>query len=331
MSGRHLFDALEREGWSLLERWVVEGERESLHLEAKCAQMDEGPGKLGVKTAADIAKAISGLANAEGGVVLVGVDAQKPPDGGDDRIVRIVPVRGLASFARFVGERASQLVQPEVPGLRLLQLPDPADGDQGVVAIYVPPTDVGPFRTGRNLSAGKAGSKDVSERYYFRNGSNTDVMSHALLGLMFGQRPAPAVRLITETQTVNVPQAQPYAYIRVLAENYGRGSARALSVFLEHCDPWTLPHGMRASVWLGVATRVAMDGPSGVTYQAAVSTVLHPQQVLLVCDSNGVPGRFPRTFRMRGAIYAEGMIPVRFDEEIELKPGQNVRTIVGGA
>lgn len=162
--------------------------------------MDQGPGKLGAKTAADVAKAICGMANAEGGVIVVGLDAQKTIDGGDDRIERLSPIPGLPAFARVVGERVSRFTDPTVPGVRILPLVDPTDSDRGILVIFVPPTDVGPFRTARNLTfeASKGKTRDVSERYYLRNGPHTDVVSHALLGMMFGRRPPPALRLLVE-------------------------------------------------------------------------------------------------------------------------------------
>lgn len=318
MSARALVTELERDGWQLLRRWVDDGERESQHLEVKVAQMDGGPGKLSDKTAADIAKALAGLANAEGGVIIVGLDAQKPPDGSDDQICRIVPIEGIGAFARMAQERLPKLVEPEVPGARAWPILDPTDDTRGVLAVYVPMTDSGPYRTGRNLFTAKGSTKDISERYYLRNGPNTAVMSHSMLGLMFGRRPAPLLRLIIEVFWNN-PRI---ATMTISVRNVGKGAAREAAIHIECPGKWRpRGHGTEAS-W----RMQQLEGPQGAIFQAPVGVVVYPRQQLLVgsihTDSlDGTP--LPSDISMTGFLYADGMAPQEFFAALPLVSGQN--------
>lgn len=316
MTARAIFEVLEREGWGRLVQWVADGEQESQHLEAKCAQMDEGPGKLSGKTAADIAKAVSGLANAEGGVVIVGVDAQKPPDGGDDRIWRTVPIPGLPAFTRAVGERLHQLVEPQVPGMRVLPIPDPADADRGALAVYVPLSDGGPFRTGRSLFGAKGSTKDVSERYYFRNGPNTNVMGHALLGLMFGRRPAPHLMLIMKASR----QGAHLWRLDTIIQNVGRGGAREMTLWVERSDVWTHTDG-GSSVWNAFVNDPHPAGAGGTTYIWSAGASLHPQQSVAVYTALATftpPKARPATAPVRGRLHTEGAAPLSFEIDVPL-------------
>lgn len=319
MSVRALAEELEREGWPLLKRWIDEGERESQHLEVKVAQMDGGPGKLSDKTAADIAKAVSGLANAEGGVIIVGLAAEKPVDGSDDQIHRIVPVEAIGAFARVVQERLPKLVEPEVPGVRAWPITDPEDDGRGVLAIYVPTTDAGPFRTGRGLFCAKNSTKDVSERYYLRNGPNTSVMSHTMLGLMFGRRPAPSLQLL-----VDVVWNNPLILtMTVSVRNIGRGAARDAAVHVECHGVWKpRGHGTDAS-W----RMQQLANTEGAIYQAPVGVVVYPGQMLLVGSFHGnfrEDGSPPQTLKLNGVLYADAMGPHRFSGTFPLVRGQNV-------
>ena len=169
-----------------------------------------------------LAKAVSGFANAEGGVIVWGVDARRDPS--DEYIDQVVAAPGVAN-ARAILARLNELSSTaSAPGLhgldhRIIE----GDGTHpSFVATYVPEGESGPYM---------AMLDQARHRYYRRIGSAFMPMEHSMVADMFGRRPRP---------TLNVefrPEASATLNLRAIVSNVGRGIARAPYLMLRAGEP----------------------------------------------------------------------------------------------
>lgn len=88
--GREVFDRLKAEGWPLVESWRQARESETLHLEFKL-KTDPSTDAIEDEDKAEIARTLSALANTEGGLLVVGVDAGGGRGKGFDRVTEKAP------------------------------------------------------------------------------------------------------------------------------------------------------------------------------------------------------------------------------------------------
>ena len=158
----------------------------------------------------NLAKAVSGFSNAEGGVILWGVNARRDPN--DDYIDQVVDAPGLDQARKVLArlnDLSSQASSPGATGLdhRLIEGGEVAPD---FVATYVPEGDSGPYM---------AMLGDARHRYYRRIGSAFTPMDHSLVADMFGRRPQPALNLKLYQSGAGLLSAQ--------LENVGRGVAVA--------------------------------------------------------------------------------------------------------
>lgn len=219
MSGREIFEELRSSGFAVIERWVGEAREESVHLEFKGRARDRSKGQQAAPTdrldkidKAVLARAISGLANSDGGVVVLGLDC---PQGGG-----LLPIQSYlaqpAEVARDFQSVSKDITTPAVPGLDVVPVVG-ADG-RGVIAIHAPASGGGPHRA----NAG-------DERYYLRTADNTVVMPHHVLAALLSRVPPPRVwvEVVVDWLADGSPQ------LSVSLANGGRGTAHGVLVAIQ--------------------------------------------------------------------------------------------------
>lgn len=169
----------------------------------------------------NVARALSGFANAAGGVVIWGVEARKGSS--EDPTDQVAAAPGLSNAAlvlsRFL-DLTGRATGPGVVGAEH-RLIEGAGRWPDFVATYVPETLGLPVMAlmGEN-------------RYYRRIGGSFVVMDHAMVADMFGRRARP------ELAVEFVPSARaggPSVTVRV--RNVGRGIARASYLMLRVVKP----------------------------------------------------------------------------------------------
>jgi predicted HTH transcriptional regulator len=136
------------------------GKSEDLYFDAKCvnnenfvSDPDKGP----------LAKAISAFANADGGVIVYGLEARRDAEG-KDVVQTTKPLEDVELVRSKVLGLAGQLTQPPVEGI--LVETRPKSGSEGYVVVFVPPSDSGPHRA------------KAQHKYYRRHGSSSLPMEH---------------------------------------------------------------------------------------------------------------------------------------------------------
>jgi Putative DNA-binding domain len=119
----------------LTEEW-----RESLHLEFKTLS-DSSGARINREDRKIIAKALCGFCNADGGVLIIGVETKKQD--GLDIAARIMPVDEADRLASLLAAALPELLQPATAAIdvRAIQM----DGEKGIVVVKVGKSNDRPF------------------------------------------------------------------------------------------------------------------------------------------------------------------------------------------
>jgi hypothetical protein len=308
MSARSIFQQLsgsdQGAAWALLEEWVRTKKEEGLHLEFKTAQGQTGqPETQDIK---NFAKALSGFANTEGGVIIFGIKTKKT-ESGADCASELPGVPSVRSFAATLDELRMDRTDPPVVGVQVLVVPQPSDSQVGVVLVYVPESHGGPHRV-----INVKGDKELNDKYYGRSGTITSALPHRHLAAMFAAQPAPVLRLLIE-------QSAPYT-VNLGLSNAGRGLARSVRVRVSFLNDagGALP-GAKAQPgrdWLQKPGAGTGDDRYPLVLEAV--SLVYPEDTIPLCTvtfapTSRRPGDSPHTAgTFRARIDAEAMQPLMF-------------------
>ena len=256
----------------VLQHYLAVGQEENLHLDFKLL---EGAPDLGNRTdRKTLAVALSGFANASGGLIIWGVDARKNADG-IDCVTALPGSPDTALLLTRLNELTGQAVDPIADGVEH-RIVGNLDNGRGFVATMVPASDSGPHM-----------AKLGENRYYKRSGDSFYAMEHYDIADMFGRRPKP---LLVLTHRILGPG--PAAHIVVGLRNDGRGSARApylaVSVDLPFHQHWGGLDGNRHE---GLPLLVEQSRMGTWRYGGRSDFVVHPgvtHQVLVLTRENNV-------------------------------------------
>ncbi len=188
------------------------GTPEGLNLECKRWQGDEKPQKAG------LAQCISGFANADGGVIIIGLRAVRQGTEEPDIIQRGEPVKKLANAFSQVSDWIGEIVEPIVPGIEVKSIAMPPD-DVGYIVIKIPATELMPVRS------------RIDNKFYQRITASTRAMEYFQIADMFGRRSRPKLFPLFEFEAPTTgPFGQPVQNLIVGLENAGRNVARFPSI-----------------------------------------------------------------------------------------------------
>ncbi|MGB9232573.1 MAG: ATP-binding protein [Terracidiphilus sp.] len=153
------------------------GQPEDSHLDCKeWPSKDDDAQKM-------LAKALCGMTNADGGVLLLGMKAESRPKDEPDVISCVAPVPDTGQVASRVLGLLSNLVEPGIVGVEVREIPEPPSGPMGYVVVYAPASEGSPCRSRKN------------REFYIRVGSATIPMEYWQVEERFGKRPHPRLKL----------------------------------------------------------------------------------------------------------------------------------------
>lgn len=215
----------------------------------------------------NLATAMSGFANSDGGVIVWGVDARKSEDGIDcaeaERLIPSVHMT-LSRLQTLTGEAASPV--PDGVEHRVA----PAEGEADFIVSLVPPSDAGPHM-----------AKLGEDRYYKRSGDSFRRMEHFDLEDMFGRRKRPVLELNHRLMPYGSRSGSPRTVHLIVAvvgiANRGRGVARFPNLELRIHPPHRVaPTGLDGQRHTGLP-ELARPGPPGVhhIFAGGVDDVIH--------------------------------------------------------
>lgn len=307
MSSRELFEQIVADGWAGLAQMVLDHRQESLHLEFK--EKDPKTTTLDEVVKGRVAKAMSGFANVEGGVLLIGIRGKPPSAKEPDCADEVVPIQDVSRFHDELGRHLIEFTSPTIGGVTTVVIADPANPGTGVVAMYVPDSLGKPHRA-------TGGPATVRDRYYMRTDANTAIMPHSLLAALFAQTTPPRLRMVAKFQRGGEGD-----FVRYWVVNTGRGSARSIAV---RCD---LEQG---TGWSGVThpspwqarRQNHPDGRSSLLLSPREDIVLYPGDNIelpsykIMAGIERQKGGNGCVVRLKGAIYALDAQTVLFDRQV---------------
>jgi hypothetical protein len=258
---------------------IAERREESLHLEFKTLSSDASLTREDRKI---LAKAICGMANAEGGILIIGIETQKH-DGVDAAFAKR-PIGDLNRFRRLISGALPEMLSPQHSRIQILPVPSSVTG-QGFLAIDVPPSDNRPHMS-------------VAERRYFRRGSDgTRVLDHGeIRELMLATREGSLeIKCIIRTGISSGDLRYGLSLVLTL-RNVGKVPVRAPYIRMM-TDGWTSPY------LPGVSMRLSTDGAYGVYCTRDVLIHLD-DEIGLAEIATGLDFRPTGQFQLKAAVSA---------------------------
>jgi hypothetical protein len=298
-----LFDRLVAGGEAEVISFIEQPVTEELFLDYK-RSADNGAGaSLHNTDRRNLAKAISGFGNSEGGVIVWGVDCRNDQTLGD---IPTAPIRvnSPVRFKAWLEQATSGLTLPPHDGVRHHAIAG------GFVVSFVPAGSNLPYQTVGDLS------------YFIRAGSNFARAPHAVLAGMFGRKPQPRIQqsyLMPNRPSMDMP-GRVKTEIGVILKNFGLGIADSVFLNLKimshpgrHCsisfDPANEP-----DVWWGryaLAQEVHMITRAG--YPLPPEAFVMPLTVKITLQEP-----LERDFVIEGLCGAAGSQPCRFEVRCSL-------------
>jgi hypothetical protein len=249
-----------------IDEFIADQKEENLHLDFKTADP-----QLSRDDRRNLAEAISGFANSEGGLIIWGVEA-RPNQQKIDCACAKKEIRPLSLFLSKLNQHTGGVQHRKIE----------SDNDQGFAVTLVPASDAGPHM-----------AKLGVDRYIKRSGSQFLRMEHFDIEDMFGRRKRPILSLNWRIRVRWRTGGDLHYSIVLGIENSGRGSAKAPFLFLNIEPPYTLSEfGVDGSYNEGLPRLVSGGGTSGVRFGGTANVIIHPGTV---CEVTAITGDLPHS------------------------------------
>lgn len=217
--------------------FIKANQEENLHLDFKTIVNADFSTKDDRK---NFAKALSGFANSDGGLIIWGVSARKNSVGIDcaDKILEIHPISLLMSK---LNQLTGELVNPTVEGVVHKKIPTAKD--KGIAVTLIPPSGSGPHM-----------AKGGEDRYYKRSGDSFYRMEHFDIEDMFGRRKKPKLSLTTRKVSLASGTKESRFLLILGIKNTGRGPAKSPFLSVRVNPPYVI-HKYGIDQWGGIGLK----------------------------------------------------------------------------
>jgi hypothetical protein len=214
-----LFRRIQNEKEAMIDYLIETRQSEELFLDFK-RSADEGKGnRLHDTDRNNLAKAISGFGNSEGGIIIWGVECKQKISDGDVARSKY-PIKNVTRFVSWLEGAVSGCTLPSHTGVRSVSIETGVDRE-GYAVTYIPKSIHVPHQC-------------ILEKkyYYIRAGSSFEPVPHSVLAGMFGRRPQPIMGL--DCLPIIEPSLQTRGMVRIsLRPNLlNRGNVTARDAYL---------------------------------------------------------------------------------------------------
>ncbi|MBI5175981.1 MAG: ATP-binding protein [Candidatus Melainabacteria bacterium] len=214
----------------------------------------------------NLSKALSGFANASGGILIWGVKATEVKDS-PDVAQKLMPIKNLKRFITDLNTLSPQLVSPFLENVSHKPILEAGHSDTGYVITFIPEGGNEPhMATGANL-----------QRYYCRTSSTFMKMSHAMVADRFNRIAKPDLRLCFSYLPAGHGMK---ARIMIGIVNMGLAIARYPAITFG--PRFSIPIGQCYLIpWsLDAVPMVSIEMQNGQVFQGREQLVLHPKTML---------------------------------------------------
>lgn len=252
----------------MIEEFVENNKEENLLIDFKTVNNAELSNK---NDHHNFAKALSGFANSDGGLIVWGVDARKNKQG-IDCACGYKEIEPLSLFVSKLNEFTGQFVRPIVEGVKHKKIEK--SKDKGFAITLIPPSEEGPHMA-------KAGL----DRYYKRSGDSFYRMEHYDIEDMFGRRKKPKLSLYTDiivSGTGHTREGDIYwRSVIISIKNTGRGLAKHVCLKLKLNHPFKVDDtGLDGMGRTGLPIIPQRRGSPYIQYGGNANVVVHPSSFL---------------------------------------------------
>ncbi|MBQ8631908.1 MAG: ATP-binding protein [Alphaproteobacteria bacterium] len=186
-----IFQKLVYFGEDAIDDFIINSQTEELFLDFKQAvSVGKNFTTLHRDDRKNLAKAISGFGNSEGGVIVWGVECSRDIEIGDVARAK-VKVKNVYRFLSWLENAISGCTIPSHNKVRNHIISADENGD-GFIATYIPKSDIAPLMT------------TTGNTIYIRSGSNNVPAPYSVIAGMFGRRPQPNVELLFADKSLEV-------------------------------------------------------------------------------------------------------------------------------
>lgn len=245
-----------------IDLYIKEKKEEDINLEFKTISRSDLSERNDKK---NFAKALSGFANSDGGLLVWGIKAKKNEKGIDHAYGK-KEIDNLALFLSKLHEFTGQFVKPIVEGVKHKKIV--STGNKGFAVSLIPHSVSGPHMA-------KAGE----DRYYKRSGANSYRMEHFDIEDMFGRRKKPKLSLKTDiTQTLHEsgPNGEFFECgVIVSIKNCGIGIAKYISLALAVNSPYKIGRGPLDKEGRFGLIRLGESPPWQVRFMGNTNIIIH--------------------------------------------------------
>ena len=182
-SARTLYEQFKKERLHLIKRVVAEKWQESLVLDFKTLEKSTAP--MTKQDRKNLAEALSGFANSDGGIIIWGIDARPYTPSDPDTAKDFRPVDNLSLFLSEVQRDTAHVVSPGIIGVEHFPISDSPNKNSGYVVTFVPKGEGEPHM---------ARAKD-QHRFYYRSGTSFLPMEPFMVADRYGRRPQPKLEI----------------------------------------------------------------------------------------------------------------------------------------
>ena len=155
---------------------INDGATEHLHLECKTSR----GGSVNQGTQAEIAKALSGFGNSEGGVVIFGVNTDPDSHSGYDVLAQVSRIPNVDKFRLNMQSIIPELTTPALQGTRSKVLKKKPEDSAGICLLYIPQHVGDPLRTASG-----------QQQFYLRAEKGHIKLPYSLIRSMFASTQGP--------------------------------------------------------------------------------------------------------------------------------------------
>lgn len=166
-----------------------------------------------------IAKAVSGFANSDGGLIVLGIGCR--PREGVDQARTLEPIPNLSKSFSSLNSQLGELVQPRHDGVRAFRVLSAAREDEGYIVLDVQRSERRPHMS------------SASKSYYKRSNASTFEMEHYDVEDAFRRITAPVLELSWAVSGGTTMQLAPCINIGFSVTNEGATTAKHVSIAIK--------------------------------------------------------------------------------------------------